>query len=152
MQSRSHRKFCTEDWPDCNSVEVHCRDLVEDYKQAKELIKEFPDKIKWVETGTNVISSSKFSFRVLRYEDMCKNITNSSQVILDFLGYQGSHPDVLKWEKKHNFQCFQLLDPQLCAQGSSTPIRVLTKGRPGRPCGTPRVPLTTGRRSSPGRD
>ena len=43
LQSRLHRTWCPGK-PDCDQAEMLCSDLVDDYRAAKVLLKEFPDK------------------------------------------------------------------------------------------------------------
>jgi hypothetical protein len=47
MESRTHRDWCPDN-PDCQDPSRLCTDMVDDYHSAQELMKTFPDKIKYV--------------------------------------------------------------------------------------------------------
>lgn len=43
LQSRTHRAWCPGN-PDCDQAKNLCSDLLQDYKAASQLAKDFPDK------------------------------------------------------------------------------------------------------------
>ncbi|KAK3869553.1 hypothetical protein Pcinc_025137 [Petrolisthes cinctipes] len=82
IQSRHHRVWCPDN-PDCNDPVRLCQDLVDDYKAASILRKQFPHSI-----------------RVIRYEDLAFDVYNTTKDLFNFfrLSY---HSSVQKFLNSH---------------------------------------------------
>ena len=46
LQSRKHREWCPKH-PDCDDPKMLCQDLVDDYKAAWSMLRDFPARFRW---------------------------------------------------------------------------------------------------------
>ena len=46
LQSRKHREWCPKH-PDCDDPKMLCQDLVDDYKAAVSMLRDFPARFRW---------------------------------------------------------------------------------------------------------
>lgn len=68
IQSRKHREWCPGQ-PDCDNPAILCKDMVDDFKAAKNLINKYP-----------------LRFKAIRYEDLSLDPFKITKEILSFYG------------------------------------------------------------------
>ena len=105
LQSRKHREWCPGK-VDCDNPKIVCQDLVNDYRAAKKLRRQYPKRFKWVNLPvikgftTQRLQNIGTIFRVIRYEEFSVDPYNQSANVFNFFGLN-FEPEVKKFLDTH---------------------------------------------------